>query len=45
MAEPSNYNQRIIEEFRTNGGRVTSHPARDQLLLLTTTGAKSLSRN
>ena len=41
MAEPSNYNQRIIEEFRTNGGRVTSHPSRDQLLLLTTTGAKT----
>ncbi len=41
MVEPSDYNRRIIEEFRANGGRVTSHPARDQLLLLTTTGAKT----
>ena len=41
MAEPSDYNRRIIEEFRANGGTVTSHPARDQLLLLTTTGAKT----
>ena len=41
MAEMSDYNRRIIEEFRANGGTVTSHPAHDQLLLLTTTGAKS----
>jgi deazaflavin-dependent oxidoreductase (nitroreductase family) len=35
------YNQRVIEEFRANGGVVTSHAFRDSLLLLTTTGAKS----
>lgn len=45
MAEPSDYNSRIIEEFRTNSGRVLSHPARDHLLLLTTTGAKSGRRH
>jgi deazaflavin-dependent oxidoreductase (nitroreductase family) len=41
MVEPNDYNRRIIEEFRTNGGKVTSHPARDRLLLLTTTGART----
>jgi deazaflavin-dependent oxidoreductase (nitroreductase family) len=41
MAEQNDYNRKIIEEFRANGGMVTSHPARDQLLLLTTTGAKT----
>ena len=37
----SNYNQRVIDEFRANGGVVTTHAFRDSLLLLTTTGAKS----
>jgi deazaflavin-dependent oxidoreductase (nitroreductase family) len=41
MTEPNDYNRKIIEEFRANGGTVTSHPARDQLLLLTTTGART----
>jgi deazaflavin-dependent oxidoreductase (nitroreductase family) len=41
MVEPNDYHRRIIEEFRANGGRVTSHPARDRLLLLTTAGAKT----
>lgn len=41
MAGPSDYNRRIIEEFRANGGRVTSHPAHDELVLLTTTGART----
>jgi deazaflavin-dependent oxidoreductase (nitroreductase family) len=35
------YNQRVIDEFRANGGVVTTHAFRDSLLLLTTTGAKS----
>ena len=34
-------NQRVIEEFRANGGRVTGMFANEPLLLLTTTGAKS----
>ena len=34
-------NQRVIEEFRGNGGRVTGMFANEPLLLLTTTGAKS----
>ena len=34
-------NQAVIDEFRANGGKVTIHPAGDQLVLLTTTGAKS----
>ena len=36
-----NFNRSLIEEFRANGGVVTTHPFRDSLLLLTTTGAKS----
>ena len=35
----NNYNQRVIEEFRANGGVV--HGRGSSLLLLTTTGAKS----
>lgn len=38
MSDLSDYNQRIIETFRHNGGQV---PEWDRLLLLTTTGAKS----
>jgi deazaflavin-dependent oxidoreductase (nitroreductase family) len=37
----NNYNQHVIDEFRANGGVVTTHAFRDSLLLLTTTGAKS----
>jgi deazaflavin-dependent oxidoreductase (nitroreductase family) len=35
------YNQTIIEEFRANGGKVGGDFAGAQLLLLTTTGAKT----
>ncbi|MEO7001196.1 MAG: nitroreductase family deazaflavin-dependent oxidoreductase [Ktedonobacterales bacterium] len=35
---PNNYNQIVIEQFRANGGKVQGA---NQLLLLTTTGAKS----
>ncbi len=35
------YNQRIIAEFRANGGKVGGQLANAPLLLLTTTGAKS----
>jgi deazaflavin-dependent oxidoreductase (nitroreductase family) len=38
MSGPANYNQTVIEMFRQNGGQV---PGRSNLLLLTTTGAKS----
>jgi deazaflavin-dependent oxidoreductase (nitroreductase family) len=38
MSAPNNYNQTVIETFRANGGKVSGP---NQLLLLTTTGAKS----
>lgn len=38
MSGPSNFNQKIIEQFRAQSGK-TDHPL--HLLLLTTTGAKS----
>ena len=38
----NNYNQRVIEEFRANGGVVSGRGS--SLLLLTTTGAKSGQR-
>jgi deazaflavin-dependent oxidoreductase (nitroreductase family) len=41
---PSNrkeFNRLLIEEFRTNGGKVTGQFADRPLMLLTTTGAKS----
>jgi deazaflavin-dependent oxidoreductase (nitroreductase family) len=38
-----NYNQRVIDEFRANGGVV--HGRGSSLLLLTTTGAKSGKRH
>jgi len=37
----SDMNQRIIEEFRANNGKVGGHFASNTLLLLHTTGAKS----
>ena len=40
----SDWNSRIIEEFRTNGGKVGGQFAGAPLLLLTTTGAKSGQR-
>jgi deazaflavin-dependent oxidoreductase (nitroreductase family) len=41
MADVSNWNQGIIDEFRANGGKVGGQFAGAPLLLLTTTGAKS----
>jgi deazaflavin-dependent oxidoreductase (nitroreductase family) len=35
------FNKSIIDEFRTNGGTVSGHFANADLLLLSTTGAKS----
>jgi deazaflavin-dependent oxidoreductase (nitroreductase family) len=35
------YNRAVIEEFRTNGGKVTGMFERTPLVLVTTTGAKS----
>lgn len=37
----SDWNKKIIEEFRTNDGKVGGHFANNTLLLLHTTGAKS----
>ena len=41
MSELNDFNQRIIEEFRANHGKVGGQFANAPLLLLTTTGAKS----
>ena len=41
MTNVNSFNQKIIAEFRTNGGRVGGQFANTPLLLLTTTGAKS----
>lgn len=41
MAEPNDWNRRIIEEFRANKGKVGGPFEGAPLLLLTTTGAKS----
>jgi deazaflavin-dependent oxidoreductase (nitroreductase family) len=41
MSEYENWNQKIIDEFRANGGEVGGQFAGAPLLLLTTTGAKS----
>jgi deazaflavin-dependent oxidoreductase (nitroreductase family) len=38
------FNQNLVEEFRANGGKVTGQFADANLLLLTTTGAKSGQR-
>jgi deazaflavin-dependent oxidoreductase (nitroreductase family) len=40
LAVPSDFNTRIIDEFRSSGGKVESFGAAD-LLLLTTIGARS----
>lgn len=37
----NDFNRKLIEEYRANGGRVTGRFAGAQLLLLTTTGASS----
>ncbi len=36
-----NFNQQLIEEFRSHGGKVSGHFATSDVLLLTTRGAKS----
>jgi deazaflavin-dependent oxidoreductase (nitroreductase family) len=41
MSEYNNFNQKIIEEFRANGGKVGGPFEGGNILLLTTTGAKS----
>ena len=41
MSEVNNWNQKVIEEFRANEGRVGGHFEGKTLLLLHTTGAKS----
>lgn len=41
MPDLNAFNAAIVEEFRTNGGRVGGQFAGADLLLLTTTGAKS----
>lgn len=41
IAQMISYNNRLIEQFRANGGKVTGRFADAPLLLLTTTGAKS----
>ena len=41
MSERNEFNQRVINEFRANQGKVGGQMARLPLLLLTTTGAKS----
>ena len=41
MAAPSEYNQKIIDEFRANDGKVGGPFEGMQMILLTTTGAKS----
>lgn len=38
---PTSFNQSVIEEFRANGGKVGGPFEGGNLLLLTTTGAKS----
>lgn len=37
----NNFNKRVIDEFRANGGKVGGYFANDTLLLLTSKGAKS----
>jgi deazaflavin-dependent oxidoreductase (nitroreductase family) len=41
MSNPNDWNKKIIEEFRANGGKVGGAFAGKSLLLLHTTGAKS----
>ncbi len=41
MADMRDWNRKVIEEFRANGGTVGGQFAGSPLLLLTTTGAKS----
>jgi deazaflavin-dependent oxidoreductase (nitroreductase family) len=45
MSDPQNWNQKIIDEFRANEGRVGGQFEGAPLVLLTTTGAKSGRRH
>ena len=40
MTQPNDWNARVIDEFRANGGKVEAFPA-DNLILLHHTGARS----
>ncbi len=41
-ARPKSFNERLVDDFRTHGGRITSGPFTGRsLLLLTTKGAKT----
>lgn len=44
MTDTNDWNRRVIEEFRANGGKVGGQFEGAPLLLLTTTGAKSGQR-
>lgn len=39
--DPVAFNARLVEEYRANGGKLKSLPPGAQLILLTTTGAKT----
>lgn len=41
MSEWNDFNAKLVEEFRANGGKVSGMFANSPLLVLTTTGAKS----
>jgi deazaflavin-dependent oxidoreductase (nitroreductase family) len=41
MNEMRDYNARLIAEYRANGGKLSGQLANSQILLLTTTGAKT----
>jgi deazaflavin-dependent oxidoreductase (nitroreductase family) len=41
MNEMHDYNARLIAEYRANGGKLSGQLANSQILLLTTTGAKT----
>ncbi len=43
MADPNNWNESVIKEFRANGGKVAAF-GNGSLLLLTSTGAKTGKR-
>lgn len=41
MSDGDNFNQRVVEEFRANGGKVGGMFEGSPMMLLTTTGARS----
>ena len=41
MGEWDEFNRKVVEEFRANGGKVGGNFAGSDMLLMTTTGAKS----